>query len=266
MGRINLSAPKIISVCEKMALTTDTTKINMNDFNVMKILGSGKFSITYEVVCNRDEQKNIKYAMKRYFLSESEAVRRASSEKNILARLTSEKDSSPFIQILFWAISSWETPSIITAMGSKFDLHDLRGSKGLLKDDIARFYIAEIIGIVHRDIKLENILLSDGGHAIIINFDMAYNLQGDSIQGMPSTIAAGTLEYMAPEIANNVVVTTKANVWCLGVLTTYLVARRFRPTSTKESEKIQAAMTRTLEISNFESLSTELKEFLNACL
>lgn len=84
-----------------MALTTDSTKINMNDFNVMKNLGSGKFTITYEVVCNRDEQKNIKYAMKRHFLSESEADLRALREKNILARLTSEKDSSLFIQTLF---------------------------------------------------------------------------------------------------------------------------------------------------------------------
>lgn len=106
-------------------------------------------------------------------------------------------------------------------MGSKFDLHDLRGSRGLLKDGIARFCIAEVMcgleyihrmGIVHRDIKLENILLSDGGHVIIIDFDMAYNPQGNSIQGILSIITAGTLEYMAPEIANNIVVTTKADV------------------------------------------------------
>ncbi|VDL25722.1 unnamed protein product [Hymenolepis diminuta] len=83
-----------------MALMTDKTKINMNNSNMMKILGSGNFTITYEVVCNRDEQKNIMYAMKRCFLGESDAVRRALREKNILTRLTFEKDSSPFIRTL----------------------------------------------------------------------------------------------------------------------------------------------------------------------
>nr|CUU98275.1 ribosomal protein s kinase alpha [Hymenolepis microstoma]CUU98429.1 ribosomal protein s kinase alpha [Hymenolepis microstoma] len=83
---------------------------------------------------------------------------------------------------------------------------------------------------------------------------------------MQSVIAAGTIEYMAPEVANNVVVTAKADIWCLSGLTAYLVARRFRPTSTKSSEKIKVAMEGTLEISDFDSLSTRMKDFLNACL
>ncbi|VDO02521.1 unnamed protein product [Rodentolepis nana] len=241
--------------------------MDMNDFTINRVIGFGTFTITYEVVCNRSEQKDTKYALKRYFLSGAEVVRRALRERNALA-----PQSSPFIQTLFWAVGSWKTPSIVTTIGSKFNLNDLRRAKGLLKDDIARFYIAEIMcgleyihqmGVVHRDVKPENILLSEGGHVIIIDFDMAYELQPDPLQKIPSVIGAGTIEFMAPEIANSAVVTTKADVWSLGCLSAYQVSRRFRPMI---CDKIKAAMEGVVEISDFDSLSTEIKDFLNACL
>nr|CDS30553.1 serine:threonine protein kinase [Hymenolepis microstoma]CUU98274.1 serine:threonine protein kinase [Hymenolepis microstoma]CUU98428.1 serine:threonine protein kinase [Hymenolepis microstoma] len=132
--------------------------MDMRDFSADKILGFGTFTITNEVVYNRGEQRDIKYAMKSYFLSTSEAVHRALRERNTLTHLLSETHSFPFSQTFFWAIGSWKTPSIITTIGSKFDLQDLRKSKGRMNDDIARFYIAEIMcgleyihrmGIVH---------------------------------------------------------------------------------------------------------------------
>ena len=48
---------------------------------------------------------------------------------------------------------------------------------------------------MHRDVKVENLLLSKGGTAKLADFGVAYAIE----DGIPST-CVGTLDYMAPEV------------------------------------------------------------------
>ncbi|VUZ48206.1 unnamed protein product [Hymenolepis diminuta] len=244
------------------------------DFKIVKVLGSGCYSVTYEVICTKGKFKNRKYAMKRYFLNDEQSICRALIERQFGARLVSRNSSSPFVATLFWAFGGWKTPCCVYTLGSDYTLRDLVKSVGLLKEEDARFYIAEIIcgleyihekGVVHRDIKLENVLLSESGHAIIADFDSAYDLEVDH-RRKKSSVYAGTLEYMAPEIANRVEVTKKADVWSLGALMAHLVTPRFRSDRVSRDVRIQKAMDGTYEILNAASLSNELMKFFDICL
>ena len=67
------------------------------------------------------------------------------------------------------------------------------------------FYIAQVaiaigelhkIGILHRDLKLENILCGQDGYLKIIDFGLAKKLEEDQM----TKTYCGTLDYMAPEI------------------------------------------------------------------
>ncbi|KAM3183055.1 hypothetical protein ACTXT7_011104 [Hymenolepis weldensis] len=243
----------------------------MEDFKIIKIIGSGKFSVIYKAIRTRGKYKNREFAIKRYFLSERSAICRALNERKILACLASGNSTSPFVSSLFMATGSWKTPCCIVTLGSEYNLNDLVISVGPLKEDEARFYAAEIMcgleyihwrEIVHRDIKPKNILLSQTGHAIITDFDLAYDLVGDT-KGMQSVVFAGTLDYMAPEIANNIVVTKKADIWSLGVLIAHLVSPTFRANI---NTRLRTAEEGVNERSNTVSLSKELMEFINACL
>jgi len=50
-------------------------------------------------------------------------------------------------------------------------------------------------GIVHRDLKLQNILISDSFELKIIDFGFAFRESGKRVNNF-----CGTLSYMAPEI------------------------------------------------------------------
>ncbi len=67
------------------------------------------------------------------------------------------------------------------------------------------------LGIIHRDLKGENILLDDRLRARMIDLGLA--LTG----GSPNT-RSGTLEYMAPEVIDNQQATPAADIYSLGVI------------------------------------------------
>jgi eukaryotic-like serine/threonine-protein kinase len=87
-------------------------------------------------------------------------------------------------------------------------LNDILNSRGTLPQDEALALAAQIAdaldhahrrGVIHRDVKPDNILVSAGGHARLVDFGIA-RVASDTAQRL--TLAGttlGTLRYMAPE-------------------------------------------------------------------
>jgi len=80
-------------------------------------------------------------------------------------------------------------------------------------------------GIVHRDLKSANVMVTPEGRVKVLDFGLARRL-GDSVSGaavetsswtMPGMIA-GTLSYMAPEILRGERADARSDVWAIGVV------------------------------------------------
>ena len=69
-------------------------------------------------------------------------------------------------------------------------------------------------GIVHRDLKLENILVDEDGYIKIIDYGLAKMLGEEQ----ESTSFCGTPEYLAPEMINQTGHDKGVDWWALGVL------------------------------------------------
>ena len=71
-------------------------------------------------------------------------------------------------------------------------------------------------GVIHRDVKPGNVLLTEDGRAILTDFGLAWLLEGTHLTMIGGVI--GTPEYMSPEQASGDPIDHRTDVYALGVV------------------------------------------------
>ena len=143
---------------------------------------------------------------------------------------------------------------------------------------------AHALGIFHRDLKPQNVMLTDGGLVKILDFGLARRLHPEEAGFDPSTPAVnkdasvaetytargGTIRYMAPEQFVTGQSSVQSDVWALGVILYELTSGR-HPFSRPDAEDFQVI--RSIQFSDPASLdeivpevSVELKSVIAMCL
>jgi eukaryotic-like serine/threonine-protein kinase len=143
---------------------------------------------------------------------------------------------------------------------------------------------AHSIGIFHRDLKPQNVMLTDGGLVKILDFGLARRLRPEDANFDPSkpalakdasvaatyTARGGTIRYMAPEQFVTGQSSVQSDVWALGVILYELVSGR-HPFTRPDAEDFQAI--RAIQFSDpvdlgeiVPEISDELKSVIATCL
>jgi eukaryotic-like serine/threonine-protein kinase len=78
-------------------------------------------------------------------------------------------------------------------------------------------------GVVHRDVKAQNVMREDGGRIVLMDFGTGMEAGTQS----PERKISGTPIYMAPEVLRGEPATERADLYALGVLLYHLVTRSF---------------------------------------
>ena len=103
------------------------------------------------------------------------------------------------------------------------DLYQLLNLKGRFNQEAVRFYLGEILlsleylhrlGLIYRDLKLENILIDKTGHVKIVDFGFARLLA----KGEECKTFCGTVQYLAPEILQGKRYNKAVDWWAFGIL------------------------------------------------
>ncbi|MCC7171677.1 MAG: protein kinase [Planctomycetes bacterium] len=86
-------------------------------------------------------------------------------------------------------------------------------------------HVAHATGLVHRDVKPGNILLSEDGKPVVVDFGLARQQQSDVLTTIGRSV--GTPAYMAPEAVHGErTLDRRVDVWALGVILYELLTLR----------------------------------------
>ena len=81
--------------------------------------------------------------------------------------------------------------------------------------------------IVHRDLKPGNVMVDRTGHAVLMDFGMAYHPGDEKLTSEGSVL--GTLAYLSPEHARGQTVDVRSDIYTLGVILYEMLAGRRPP-------------------------------------
>lgn len=200
-------------------------------FTMGRKLGQGSFGVVREAVSVQTGQKWAIKAINKEKAGSS-AVKLLEREVSILKRVDHEH-----IIHLDQVFETSRKMYLVMELCEQGELADVLKARGSFSEDEAREIIKDLSSaiaylhrhdIVHRDLKLENILVSQkepSGKLYIKVTDFGLSVVKDGVghENMMQQFC-GTPIYMAPEIIDNKTYSQQCDVWAMGIITYYLLS------------------------------------------
>ncbi|XP_034396480.1 AP2-associated protein kinase 1-like isoform X9 [Cyclopterus lumpus] len=204
---------------------------------VEEIVAEGGFAIVFLV---RTHQ-GVRCALKRMYVNNEHDLQVCQLEIQIMRDLVGNKNIVGFLDSSITAVGAGDVWEVLILMdfcrgGQVVNLMNQRLQTGFTEAEVLQIFCdtCEAVAcvhqckspIVHRDLKVENILLHDRGHYVLCDFGSAtnhfQNPQTEGIAVVEEEIKKyTTLSYRAPEMVNlygGMIITTKADIWAMGCL------------------------------------------------
>ncbi|XP_053726436.1 AP2-associated protein kinase 1-like isoform X8 [Synchiropus splendidus] len=204
---------------------------------IEEIVAEGGFAIVFLV---RTHQ-GLRCALKRMYVNNEHDLQVCKLEIQIMRDLVGHKNIVGFLDSSITAVGAGDVWEVLILMdfcrgGQVVNLMNQRLQTGFTEAEVLQIFCdtCEAVSrlhqcktpIIHRDLKVENILLHDRGHYVLCDFGSATNrFQNPQTEGVAVVEEEikkyTTLSYRAPEMVNlygGQTITTKADIWAMGCL------------------------------------------------
>ncbi len=148
------------------------------------------------------------------------------------------------------------------------DLRYALNKKGAMEENLVKFYVASLTkaleymhskGVIHRDIKPDNMLLDSNGYLKLTDLGISSKLDEHDM----CFRASGTKGYMAPEVTNKGQGHSRASDYYSVGIVTYELLTKAKPPKKNSDETWHGIFSKD---ANLKSVSKDCRDFMEKCL
>src|SRR6185436_16449250 len=199
----------------------------LGDYRIESPLGSGGMGEVYLAHALKLNRKAALKILPRHFVADVERAERFRREAWALSALNhpnlitiyevGESGGVNFIAMEF-VVGRTLRPMIDGGMDGGLSLKESLVIASQVAEALA---VAHQAGVVHRDIKPDNIMVRTDGYVKLLDFGLAKLTEVAGAEDAAQTragVAMGTLAYMSPEQASGEAIDHRTDIWSLGVV------------------------------------------------
>lgn len=198
-----------------------TDRILNDRYRIIEKIGSGGMADVYKGIDTKLEREVAIKILKQEYSDDPQYLRRLSREAQAMVSIQNEH------VVTFYDVGNEDDIHyLVMEYVSGRTLRELMDENGPMKPHDAVELICSVlnalsdahrIGVVHRDVKPQNILITDDGLVKLTDFGIA-KFTGNSTKTFDGKEAMGSVYYISPEQAKGEAVDSKADIYSAGVL------------------------------------------------
>ncbi|OHT13299.1 CAMK family protein kinase [Tritrichomonas foetus] len=229
----------------------------MKDYIILDIIGSGASANVYLATNTISNQFCAIKVID--FLNEN----RERFEQEV--KIMKEFDN-PFIVKIYEYFQIENTIAIVMEYVPKGSLKDVIMNNGYLSEKYASTILIELViaiqdmnkkGLIHRDIKIDNILVDNNGHIRLTDFGLSkFCNPNEALYGT----ACGSPMYTSPEVILRYPYSAKTDIWSVGIVLYTMLVGNYPFASTNIQQLFQLIVDGEVEYPSF--LSTEAVDLM----
>ncbi len=192
----------------------------IDNYKILEVLGKGGMGVVFKAF-DMNLEKNVALKMIDPFLAHDESfLRRFRTEAKALAKLENENIVGVYAlretdMGLFMVMEYVPAKTVSEWLKTDGPFRIYKAVK-IIRQLLNAINHAHKLGVIHRDIKPNNIMLCDDGTVKVMDFGLAKLMQE---HGEQSTVtqAAGTLYYMSPEQIKGMKIDNRSDIYSIGM-------------------------------------------------